>query len=1549
MTFAALGPIDPVDVAVIGLAGRFPGAADVEQFWANLCGGIESIRPLSPEDTNGADPQLLDDPAFVRACSTLDGVEYFDAGFFGYSPNDARLMDPQSRVFLECAWHAFESAGYDPWSCEAAVGVYASQALGTYLLGHVAPHLRIDEFTLSSGNLPAILANGADFLPTRVSYKLRLRGPSVNVQTACSSSLVAIHLARQAVLSGECDMALAGGVSIYLPQNVGYRYVEGNILSRDGHCRPFDRDASGTVFGRGAGVVLLKPLAKAVEDGDVIRAVIKGSAVNNDGWNRAGYTAPGIEGQARVVGEALANAGIAPSTIRYVEAHGTGTAQGDPIEITALTQAFGDLRERGFCAIGSLKSNVGHLDIASGVAGFIKTALIVERGQLPPTLHYQSANALIDFASSPFYVNTQLRDWPESATPRRAGVSAFGMGGTNAHVVLEQPPRIAPAAVGVERPVHLLMLSARTETALRSLAARYAVRLDDAAVSLPDVCFTANSGRAHFEHRLALQAESISAMREALGVAASGGSDPTIARGFARGTVRTAWLFTGQGAQYAGMAKGLYDTQPTFRRAFDACEAGLGPLLERPLTSVVFGADATLIDETAWTQPAIFAVEYALAELWRSWGVRPAAVLGHSIGELTAACVAGVFSLQDALTLVAERARLMQALPRDGAMAAVRGDLGAVQTMVDALGGAVAIAAVNGRKDVVISGPRDAVAAASRELEAGGHLVTPLRVSHAFHSSLLDPMLDRFERTARDIEYRPPAIPLVSNLTGQVVSEHEVCTPRYWRRQARETVRFADGLDTLAALGHRAFLEIGPHPTLSALGRQHLGDGVWATSLRRGRGDWTQMASAIREMYVAGVEIDWRGFDADYPRRRVVLPSYPFERQRHWIEREPSRSASAPASGKPRDAAGGSELYRLRWEPRPGSTHADTVAAPRTWVVLADDQGIGASLASRLASNGHTVVVVQRGPQYVKRGDRAYEIGCGDPQQFTELFRSVAADHPGQPVRVVHLWAIDANPDPGDRLDAELVLTCASPLHLVQGILQSGQISTELVAFVTRQAQAVAREPVNTTAAPLLGLVRSVAAEYPHLRAVRFDLDASTLADSGELLARELNAGVTGDDEVAFRRGERFVPALQRCDEPAQRARPACQADGTYLITGGTGALGLKVAQWLAAHGAKHLVLMSRSGASPTAADAIARMAAAGTDVHIARGDVARFADVESVLTDIAATASPLRGIVHAAGVLDGGLLLELPWSRMAAVLRPKVHGAWNLHRLTERSDLDFFVSFSSIASVTGLVGHGNYAAANAFLDALAHRRRVDSLPALTINWGPWADDGMAARLSGGAERAHYIGKIDGDAALTSFGRLLQDEEPQAVALRIDWDKFARQRPTVRERALFEPLAPATARHGELTLAAPATARVLDRLAAAPPRARNSMLLSELETCARHVLGFAPDVAIEDDRPLQELGLDSLQALELRAALSTLLARPLPSTLLFDYPTLAQLAAFLLRYLGFTSVESTAADGGREAERERQVAELQELSEEEVEALLASELEAAVEDIDVNR
>ena len=884
MTAAGVAP----DIAIIGMAGQFPGARDIDAYWENLRAGAELITFFSTAElaAAGVASTLLDRHDYVRAAPVLDDPSQFDAAFFGYTPYEAEIIDPQHRLFLECAWGALEHAGYDPAGCDCPVGVFGGSAINSYVLFGGAVQRFADEYVL------ALTASDKDFLATRVSYKLNLTGPSMTVQTACSTSLVAVHLAKQCLLDGACDMALAGGVAVRVPHRAGYLYADGGIVSADGHCRPFDAEAGGTIFGSGAGIVVLKRLADALNDGDTIHAIIKGSAVNNDGAVKVSYSAPSVGRQAAAIAEALVDADVDPATISYIETHGTGTRVGDPIEIAALAQAHGP-GEAGRCVLGSVKSNIGHLDAAAGIAGLIKTVLALEHGEIPATLHFRRPNPDIDFAATPFRVADRLTLWPRGATPRRAAVSALGVGGTNVHVVVEEAP--ARGLPGPSRPVQLLVLAAKTGTALSaatSALAEHLERYSDA--ELADVAHTLRVGRRLFAHRRAVlcrnRGEAAHRLRSLDPYGVWTARCPSDAK-------TVAFMMPGQGSQRAGMGSELYRSEPVFRAQIDRCAELFAHHLWLDLRDILYPGDARL-DETRFAQPALFTISYALAALWSSWGVRPTAMLGHSIGEVTAACLAGVFSLEDAVAVVAARGRLMQQTPA-GAMLAVQLSESALSRFID---DDLTIAAVNSPSQSVVAGKPQAVRDLTQRLGAQGVVTHVLPVTRAFHSAMMDPIIEPFLEHVRKVRLNEPAVPFVSNVTGTWIRPEEATDPEYWARQLRHTVRLAGGFHALAAKGEHIHLEIGPGHSLCGIARQQSGSVAAFASLPPlddAGSELEGLMSALGRLWLAGVEIDWKSFAAGERRRRVPLPTYAFDRQSYWIARQQAAGAASAAAAAP--------------------------------------------------------------------------------------------------------------------------------------------------------------------------------------------------------------------------------------------------------------------------------------------------------------------------------------------------------------------------------------------------------------------------------------------------------------------------------------------------------------------------------------------------------------------------------------------------------------------------------------------------------------------------
>ncbi|MDQ2679117.1 MAG: SDR family NAD(P)-dependent oxidoreductase [Actinomycetota bacterium] len=1381
------------DIAIVGLAAHLPGARDAAQYWRNLTEGVESVRELSEEEllAAGVTQDHLRRPGYVRAAATLDGVYDFDADFFGLSPKEAGIMDPQHRHFLMASWEALEDAGHVPESFEGAIGVFAGCGMGSYFMRNLMTNADLvrDVGTF----LLRHTGNDKDFLSTRASYIFDLRGPSVNVQTACSTSLVATHLAVQHLLSGECDLALAGGVTIEVPHGQGYQYHEGEVLSPDGHCRAFDRESQGTVFGSGVGVIALRRLDDAIEDGDQIYAVIKGTAVNNDGDQKVGYLAPSVDGQAACITEALAVADVEPETIGYVECHGTGTPMGDPIEVAAMTQAFGaDPDEPGYCRIGSVKTNIGHLDTAAGVASVIKVALTLQHGEMPPSLNFEAPNPNLEIEQSPFRVNDELTPWPaDDDTPRRAGVNSLGVGGTNAFAVLEQAPAPEPRRSSGDDTWRLLTLSARSKGALDDGAARLAAHLrEHPDLDLADVAWTLQVGRAQFPERRVVAARTPAEAAELL---EQSDARRTPSHTAAPGEHTLTFMFPGGGAQHLGMGADLYRAEPTFARHVDE---GLRLLDEvhgldlRPLLLPDSGttADAATVEQLALMAhqlPLIFIVEFALAQLLIERGLTPTALVGHSLGENTAACVAGTMSFADCLGLVVLRGQLMDRV--EGGAVSVALPPEDLAEQIDRLG--LDLAVVNNPELTVVSGSIDALDTLEAELRADG--VEPLRVpvTTPVHSRLLDPVLAEFRAYLEGIELHAPSIPWVSNSTGKWISAEEATDAAYWVDHLRHTVRFSDCIATLAEDPGRILLEVGPGRTLSSLVRMHpdLKASQAAIAMMRhpdeAVADDAALLTAIGRIWAAGGPLDVDRLVEGAEPRRVGLPAYAFQTQTFFIA--PGTQSAADDD----DVFLAREPDEERWAWKPVWSSRDReepVDETLDWLVVADGIGVADDVVTRLRARGDRVVVLRSGDSYRAISDEEYllspELGeLGYDQLVRDLVRTGRA-----PDRVAHLGLLatdDRSFRPGSSFfHRNQELGFQSLVHFARAWADAGLQRPLHLSVATMGAQLAPgsselRWPEQST---VLGPVQVIPHEFEDVTASTFDLDPDELRRAvegrttrggrrwelsdlptnradlvrllvdgptvdlvGEVLA-ELLQPVT-DEIVAIRGDRRYVRDVRHVRLP-EHAPARLRRDGVAVITGGLGGIGLSIAEELHRSSNARLALLSRSelpdrsqwdelvgrlgDAHPTS-ERIARiraLEAAGAEVLLLAADVTDPDSVGRALDRVRATFGAVHAVVHAAGVIDDGLMVTKTATQMDDVLAPKVYGTLVLETATSSDPLDLFVVFSSTSTVTAPMGQVDYVSANAFLNAFAQSRAArgdDHVRA--IDWGVWNEVGMAA------------------------------------------------------------------------------------------------------------------------------------------------------------------------------------------------------------------------------
>ena len=1365
------------EIAIIGMAGRFPGTNDVNSFWHNLQKGVESISVLSEQEllSSGVDSAILSDPRYVRSRGILEGIDLFDADFFGFPPREAELLDPQHRLFLECAWETFEHAGYDPERFEGSIGVYAGSSTSGYLFNLFPDGVLLQ----SASDMAGILGVEKDSLPTRVSYKLNLEGPSIGVQTACSTSLVAVHLACQGLLAGECDMALAGGVSINVRQKVGYLYQKSGIASPDGHCRAFDADARGTVGGSGVGIVLLKRFEDAEADGDHILALIKGTAINNDGAQKVGYTAPRVEGQARVIRAAHMAARIEPESIRYVEAHGTGTPMGDPIEVAALTQAFRAGTDRnGFCAIGSVKTNIGHLDVAAGIAGLIKTVLALSHQQIPPSLHFSTPNPEIAFTETPFYVNTKLSEWNSSGAPRRAGVSSFGLGGTNAHVVMEEAPIVERVRDRISNRQRLIVLSARSEAALNETTTRLAAYLQQhPKAELLDVAYTLQTGRRAFAHRRWVVADKMDST-----ILALSRSDPANTITHVGEPRPVVFLFSGQGAQYSTMGRSLYDHEPIFREQIDRCAALLAPHIGVDIKSVLFdesSTDSEKLNRTAFTQPALFVLEYALAKLWMSLRVQPDGMIGHSVGEYVAACLSGVFSLEDALRLVTRRGQLMQGMPSGSMLAVSMSEVEATNLVNEGLD----LAAVNAPNQCVLSGPEPAITRLQDTLAVRGIQCVRLQTSRAFHSRMMDPVLPAFHAQVAGVVRRTPTIPWISNVTGEWITPTQAMDPSYWTDHVRQAIRFADGIETLCRKPERILLEVGPGQTLCKLAQRQIDRRPVMTlaSMRKPRNrsspvfEPSDFLEAVGNLWAAGVPIEWAGLYLGERPRRTPLPTYPFERRRFWVEPMKRLSETGQAGMPVKKTDIGDWFYEPTWK-RARAVQSIGPVREGSWLVFVGERDEGRGIVTQLESDRRPVVTVSAGERYEQLTEGRYAVRPGVREDYHRLIQELR-EQARVPNRVAHCWNLQPVQGP---LSVETFRRAQDRgLHSLLFLSQAlgSRTSTEptsMYILTTGLSDVTGEETLRPEVAPILGACRVVPQEYTNLRCRVVDLHASS---DGEVLLtkqeidRFLAEDCVGQDEpvVAYRGGHRWVPAF----EPVKLDRPNGQplllrTHGVYLITGGLGGVGLQLADYLVQTVKARIVLIGRSRPTEEQKQQLKTLELRGGEILTIQVNVADEQQMHVALTQTLERFGVLHGVIHAAGIAGGGLIDLKTTEAVETEFAPKVAGAFVLDHVLRNVSLDFICFCSSVSALTGGVGQVGYCAANATLDALAHMLSKRGTRVMSVNFDRWNQVGMAVQAEARMKALQIdAAEFDGMAvseAQDVFGRILHGwTSPQVI------------------------------------------------------------------------------------------------------------------------------------------------------------------------------------------
>ncbi|NEP47792.1 MAG: SDR family oxidoreductase [Moorea sp. SIO3C2] len=1849
-------------IAIIGMSCRFPGGVDSpESFWQLLNDGVDAISEV-PSNRWNINNYYDPDPDAPGKIATRDGgflsqIDGFDAPFFCISPREVQSLDPQQRLLLEVSWEAIERANIVPDQLfNSLTGVFIGIGSSDYL--NQLATSEVPQAYWGTGNAPSA-ATG------RLSYILGLTGPNLAVETACSSSLVSLHLACQSLRQQECNLALAGGVNLLLSPETSIIFSQAKMLSPDGRCKTFDTSANGYVRGEGCGVIVLKRLSDAVANGDNVLAVIRGTAINQDGAS-GGLTVPNGPSQVAVIRQALSNGGVAPASVSYIEAHGTGTSLGDPIEVGAIGTVFGKTHSQEQpLIVGTAKTNIGHLEVAAGIAGLMKVVLQLQHQQIAPSLHFKQPNPYINWSQLPVQVSTQLTPWQTNGKNRIAGVSSFGFSGTNAHVVIEEAPREVNREDTLDRAVYLLTLSAKTQAALDDLVNSYQNYLKNhPELRIADICYTANTCRSHFNNRLAVVASNQQELVEKLrqhqqGEEVTGIYSIELPNNST--APKIALLFTGQGSQYVNMGRQLYQQAPVFRKALEQCNEillGTETFREKSLLEILYPANqeqsnSSLLDQTAYTQPCLFALEYALFKLWQSWGIQPDVVMGHSVGEYVAATVAGVFSLEEGLKLIAARGRLMQQLPAGGEMVSVIASESKVLEIFKGMSQSekVAIAAINGPESTVISGEAEAVGAIATHIESLGIKTKQLQVSHAFHSRLMEPMLAEFEAVAKQVTYSQPQISLISNVTGQQVGS-EITSAEYWVNHVRQPVRFSESMTTLHQEGYELFLEIGPKPILLGMGRQCLpeGVGVWLPSLRPGVEAWQQMLQSLGQLHVKGIKVNWSGFDQDYACHKVAIPTYPFQRESYWIDTDKNQGQKAVngssslivdllnqsdiegltqelnfsteltadeqkmlpkllgilvnrhqdylefkgnvvydyynsfaeisqeklskekqqetnslqfltfgilpesipgfswlkmltnsnqnpthktalleaqqelrrlcfslvdfsstkkvldfgcgygsdlitlaknhphlqlngytiSSGQAKFAANqvndyqlqeqiqifnrdsskdefpdnynlafGFEVahhikdksllfsnisrhlqeegllvmadfiansdvdidheetssyfitkqhwveqlspnklhlisaidishevsnylydaefeenlrelyeqnhddnvksafqsynqlgkllskglasyvlltakkqenlpqdqsyqlnremlaqlssysevavkqwvYELKWEAK---KHQQLLSPkePGTWLIFADQQT--QELKTFLARQNRNCLIVTPGSSYKQLDDQHYQLNPTNAQEFQQLIKELFTTQDTLE-GVVHLWNINTSTE---ELEAAQELGCASVLYLVQALVSNSQSSIVPLWLVTQGTQNVEEnEPkLAVQQAPVWGLSRVIALEHPELKCRRVDLDQTRNSlEALEALGKEL-LNPDDEDQIAIRGGVRYSARLARRTQKSiseQEQQIAFGTEGSYLLTGGLGALGLEVAQWMVKQGARHIVLNGRRTPSETAQETIQQLEQTGAKISVILGDVSKEEDVASILKQIEASQAPLRGVIHAAGFLDDGVLQQMSWERFRKVMAPKLQGAWYLHQLTQKLPLDFFVCFSSIASLLGSPGQGNYAAANAFMDTLADYRRSMGLPGLSINWGAWAQGGMASRLGSQHQsrlRTTGMNLITPEKGLQVLGELLSQPVSQVGVFPINWSQFLGQLPVGHTISFLEAFA-----SRKLQKETTKDENFLEQLAVALESERNQILIGYLQVKVGKLLGFDKSKLPNPELGFFDMGMDSLLTVELRNLLSSNLGCSISAAELFGTSNIQNLAEHLIK------------------------------------------------------
>ncbi|KGJ97527.1 type I polyketide synthase [Colwellia psychrerythraea] len=1469
------------DIAIVGLSGRFPGAENVDVFWQNLKNGVESIEQYNEETLRdmGVSEDKISDPDFVACGALLPDQDKFDAAFFGYSPREAEELDPQQRLFLETAWQAMESAGYHGDACDFPIGVYGGCGVNTYLITNLMQSGRFNDL----GNISSLQAlmngNNKDAMTMTLAYKLNLKGPAVTIQTACSTSLSAIHMACRSLLNHEADMTLAGGAWLNLLHEGGYVYQPGAILSPDGHCRPFDEQAQGTIIGSGSGVVALKRLEDAIADGDTVYAVIKGSAMNNDGNTKAGYTAPSVDGQAEVIAAAQEMADTPPETISYIEAHGTGTVLGDPIEIAALTRAFRLGTDKNqYCAVGSVKSNVGHLDAAAGVTGLIKTVLSLKNGIIPASLHYKKANSEIDFDNSPFYVANKTMPWTNENGPRRAGVSSFGIGGTNVHVILEEAPKqpnIAP-----QRNWQILPLSAKTSSALTNQQANLAEWLEKMpAEQWQNAAYTLQVGRKGFNHRSFVVAQNSNQAKGALIADAS--PLRVQSHSMVDSNRPVVFMFPGQGSQHINMAQSLYGSEAVFKAEFDRCRQGFQPHLDLDIAELIFVDDnqaenaAEQLKQTALTQPVLFAVEYALAKQWQAWGIKPNAMIGHSIGEYVAACLAGVFSFADTLKIVAQRGLLIQAQPSGSMLSVALSE----KKLVAYLQSGCELASVNGPENCVISGTDSAISAAEATLTAAGIAVQRLHVSHAFHSSLVAEAGNGLAALIADLPRKTPNIPFISNVTGTWITDQQATDPEYWSAHLTQTVRFHQGLRTLVATQNFVLLEVGPNNVLSQLAgrdpkvKEQASVVTSLPHVRKNTEEAQHVTTTLGRLWLEGVNIDWTSLYTEAP-RRIALPTYPFERKRFWVEAQPEAFNTLQNNNLGIVAKPLENWFYMPSFKRCLSSPIENPSLGGTLLFI-DDHDISQTLINKLTNDAEFLVCLRLGDAFKQTSENEFIVRATDGEDYQQVLSTVNKTH-GSVTQIFHTWSLSVSNTTSFEQTQERGLL--SVLTLVQALetIQIGK-NVQLSLITKGMLDVSGHDDVLPQQTTLLGACKVIPQEFPNIHCRLIDFGTHFNATWLDWLVTDIAA----DDDLvlAYRHHNRWQLTYEALAKPVQD-KAVYRQKGVYLITGGLGGIGSVVAEHLATTVQAKLVLLGRNSPNEKQQTWLTKLEGLGAEVMFCQADVANKNQIQQIISEALARFGEINGVIHAAGNGATNLISATDRNFVDDMFAAKVSGTQLLLESLANQQLDFIVLCSSLASIAGGLAKGAYAAANAYLDGIAQRyAQQNNFPVIAVNWDSWREVGMAANM----EMPDNVG-ITPTQGLEVMQRILSAPVvPQILISTVDLHtRIQATKGNILVADLAMPIAePRSEEYARPDISTPYIA----------PEDELQQGIAEVWT---GMLGIK-EVGIHDN--LFELGGDSLMGVQMLSKVRSLYEVDLPPASFFKEPTvlgLAQLVTTLL-------------------------------------------------------